>query len=216
MRRGYIKRDICIDVMTEEEMIEVLERLSERLNYVDFKAESRPGRIRVIFYGPKDLIRDAMAEAYEIARAVRGMMYPDSNGLYAYSIREVVSLVRGVAIPLNLLVYSLRFKGFEAYLDRGYVKTNAKLEDVMSAAASISDVYEEMKFTNATPMCKRLIALYSTVMDINVVEAIADLEDMKLIRRDGEEGPYILSTEFNQAIAKLKEMVGEGHEDPDN
>jgi len=188
MRRGYIKRDICIDVMTEEEMIEVLERLSERLNYVDFKAESRPGRIRVIFYGPKDLIRDAMAEAYEIARAVRGMMYPDSNGLYAYSIREVVSLVRGVAIPLNL----------------------------MSAAASISDVYEEMKFTNATPMCKRLIALYSTVMDINIVEAIADLEDMKLIRRDGEEGPYILSMEFNQAIAKLKEMVGEGHEDPDN
>ncbi len=206
--RGFIKRSICIDVKSEEEMIEVLERLSERLGYINFKAETRPGQIRIVFYGPKDIIRNAMTEAYEIANTVKGILYPDAKGLFSYSIKEIVSIIRGVAIPLNLLVYSLRFKGYEAHLEGGYVKTDARLEDVRDIASIISDAYEEMKFMKMTPMCKRLVALYTSIRDTSIYDAIADLEEANLIKKIGEDS-YTLALEFNQALSKLEILLRE-------
>ncbi|RLF17564.1 MAG: hypothetical protein DRJ66_00445 [Thermoprotei archaeon] len=210
---GFIKRYVSIRYDTEEEMIELVERISDRLDYIDFKLDVRSKNLRVTLYGPKDLVKEALADIGEIVRGVKGMLYPDIRGLYSYSVRDVMSLIRGVAIPLNILVYALRLRGYRALIEDGCIRTDASLEEVASLAAGISDAYEEMKYLDMTPTCKRLVALYAALKDISIGEAIDDLESMKLIKKENER--YMLAREFNQSLKLLEDYMssGEDHED---
>lgn len=202
---GFMKRYVSVNYNTEEEMIELIERIRDRIDYINFKLDVKSKNLRITLYGPKDLVKEALADINEIVRSVRGILYPDIHGLFSYSVKEIMSFIRGVAIPLNLLMYALEFKGYRAIIDGGYIKTDAKLEEVASLAASISDAYDEMKYLAMTPTCKRLVALYAALRDISIGEAIEDLEALKLIKRENEK--YMLTRELNQSLKILREYM---------
>ena len=201
--RGYRKRVIQLTCRNNEELLELADRIKERITYVNFRLNYKSGNIKITLYGPDEIVREAVREIYEIYRDLRGELYPDVEGLYRYSIKEIIHGSNMIAIPLNLLAKALEAKGYKAKIEGGYIRTNAKLCEVKDLALTISETYNQLRYLRMTPTCKRLVALYVAVKDTSIDDAIADLEDMKLIRMikdmDGRE-KYILAKEFNQAV----------------
>jgi len=205
--RRFMKRTVVVHVSSEEEMVDLIERLTERIKYVDLKIESGHRHLRITLYGTRDLIKAAIAEIYEINRAIKGYRRPDTLGMYSYPMVEIMRLIGGgTAIPMNLIVEALKFRGRKALVDRGAIRTDASLDEVAEVARMISWAYSTMKYMDLTPMSKRIVALLVASVGIGVDEAIHALEEAKLIRKIGD-NPYTLSVNFEEALRRLKEVV---------
>jgi len=70
---GFMKRYVSVNYNTEEEMIELIERIRDRIDYINFKLDVKSKNLRITLYGPKDLVKEALADINEIVRSVRGI-----------------------------------------------------------------------------------------------------------------------------------------------
>ena len=190
------------------------ERLNERLReairvpYAEVRIE-KDGRLRIILVGVEADVKESWFRIKNVISELWELYNLSKKG--EVSIDAIVKEVRKT-FPPQPLVQALRLRGYKAELLEGNIlRTNAPLDVVLSLAARITEVMEEVKFDVKGSAAKRVVAAVSAAYDLPPSRVIEVGLRADVFAED-EDGKIVLKREWRQAIRRLSVVFAAGGE----
>lgn len=207
--RGVKKRVLSVKFASPGEAAEFLEHVSKLLG--NLAAEVKGCSIKLIVMAPPEELDREYAKVREALRRWRLSRQLPRRGAYRHHIGMVLSSANlKVSIPVAALVELLRLKGFKAELRGSYVVSSAAFEQVVEEATRFSEKYAETLRLLATPTLKRLAAILAAALGCSVEEALERMRALGLMKVDDEYGRLVPTTNYEEALKRIRSLVVEG------
>jgi len=218
-RQRYYYKSIKLSFGSSEEVVKFLDLATRKVKVSQMYARTRSGNnVEVILLGDPIEVNLAISELRRIAKTVREM-YRRTRGLATYDQRIILESARlEAAIPMDVVFKILELMGHKVELTRdGKVRTDASLGEIVKIVEHVSSLYKDMMEMDITPQAKRIIAIYSTIMDRDIEEAVNDLLMFGLLKtyESEERSLIVLSRSYEESLEKLKEVLRLLQENPD-
>ncbi len=218
-RQKYYYKSIKLTFGSNEEVVKFLELISRKIKVFQMYARTRgSNNVELILLGDPYEVNLAISEIRKIAKIVKEM-YRKVRGLATYDQRIILDTAKlEAAIPLDVAYRVLEFLGYRVETTRdGKLRTDATLREIVNVVEQVSRLYKEMMDMDITPQAKRIIAIYSIVMDRDIDEAISDLLKFELLKifESEERKLIVLAYSYEKALEKLKEIIAKIKEKPE-
>ncbi|GEM_PF-1294722 len=200
MRRA-VERVFKVSVSSEEELLELVDAICNKLSFVDLNITCRARVIKIHVRGSHSDVRRAAGLIKEIVSMSRRKSRLRLMGINVFEAREL-SKEAGMAISLELLAEALRLRGFNCRVVESRVETNAGEDVVFEVARLIGAAYEGLRFETRSSSVKKLLALASSASGHDVWTVIGVAEELRLIRRN-DSGMLIPLRDWKQALSVL-------------
>lgn len=200
------KKVFAFRFSSPEEAAEFLDYVSRLIG--NLAAEVRGSSVKIVVMAPPGEAESDFARIREVLRQWRMSRHFPRKGLYRHSLQMILSAASlKVSIPIAALVDSLKLSGFKARLDKVYLVTDARFDEVVEVASNFSAKYLEALRLPATPILKRLLAVLATVLDTSIDESLKKLLELGLARLDEESGRFLLTVNYTSALERLKDSM---------
>jgi len=203
--RRAVERTIKISVSNEEEMIDLMDTLCNRLGFVDLNMTYRPGMIKIQVRGSHNDVKRAIGLIREIISMSKRKARLKLLGINVFEAKEL-SKEAGMAISLELLAEALKMRGFNCRIIENRIETSANEDIVFEVARLIGLAYSNLRFETKSSSVKRLIALASSISGCDVWTTIDTAERINLLRRN-DSGRLILIKDWRSALEELLEEL---------
>ncbi|NPA23282.1 MAG: DUF2067 domain-containing protein [Crenarchaeota archaeon] len=218
-RQRHYYKSIKLSFGSSEEVIKFLDLATRKVKVSQMYARTRSGNnVEIILLGDPFEVNLAVTELRKLAKTVREM-YRRTRGVSTYDQRVILESARlEAAIPLDVVFKILEFQGHKVEILRdGRVRTDASLREIVRLVEHVSSLYKEMMDMDITPQAKRIVAIYSTVMDRDLEDAISDLLMFDILRtyESEERSLIVLSRSYEESLEKLREVLNMLRENPE-
>ncbi len=215
----YYYKSIKLTFGSSEEVVRFLDLVTRKIKVFQMYAKTRgSNNVELILLGDPYEVNLAISEIKKMAKTVREM-YRKVRGLSTYDQRIILDAAKiEAAIPLDVAYKTLEFLGYRVEVTRdGKIRTDATLGDIVKTVEQISRLYKEMMDMDITPQAKRIIAIYSTVVDRDIEESISDLLNLGLLKifESEERKLIVLSYSYEESLKKLREIISNIKEHPE-
>jgi len=192
---------------SNEEALRFVELLSEHLRGANIIIDLKGTTVKVRVYGSRSDIKSTFLKIKDLVTIVKGER---GEGLKKYSLRYLLTSSELKApIPIDLIRDVLALKEFKVEIKRGYVITDASLEEVRRTIERISEIYSELRSVRASPRAKKVIALMSSLTELSVGEALKVLLDNGVIRTVEGAGTYALTCKYEVVLEVVRKLLKE-------
>lgn len=209
--RRAVERVFKISVLSEDDLLELLDLICNRLSFVDYNITSRPGFVKIVVRGSHEEVKYAADVIKELTLSVRRKSRLTVGGFNVFSVREI-SKMAGMAISLDLLAEALRLRNFRCRIVKNSIETDASEDVVSSVLRLMSSAYLDLRFETKSSSVKRLLVLASSVTGADLWSVVEVARGLEFISRD-EEGRLVLLREWRGALKRLlpalRELEGE-------
>ncbi len=218
-RRKYYYKSLKFTFGSNEEVVRFLDLASKKVKVFQMYARTRSGtNVEVILVGDPCEVNLAISELRKLAKTIRDM-YRRERGLATYDQHMILESARlEAAIPLDVVYKTLELLGHRVeQLRDGRIRTDASFDEVVQLTEKVSKLYKEMMEMDITPQAKRIVAMYCIVFDRTIEEALAELEELGLLKRyvSPERQLMVLATTYEDAFRRLKEFVEKFRKEPE-
>ena len=218
-RRKYYYKSLKFTFGSNEEVVRFLDLASKKVKVFQMYARTRTGtNVEIILVGDPCEVNLAISELRKLAKTIRDM-YRRERGLATYDQHMILESARlEAAIPLDVVYRTLELLGHRVeQLKDGRIRTDASFDEVVQLTEKVSKLYKEMMEMDITPQAKRIVAMYCIVFDRTIEEALAELEELGLLKRyvSPERQLMVLATTYEDAFRRLKEFVEKFRKEPE-
>ncbi len=218
-RRKYYYKAVTFTFGSNEEVVRFLDLASKKVKVFQMYARTRSGtNVEVVLVGDPCEVNLAVAELRKLAKTIRDM-YRRERGLATYDQHMILESAKlEAAIPLDVVYRTLELLGHRVEQTKdGKIRTDASFEEVVKLTERVSKLYKDMMDMDITPQAKRIVAMYCIVFDRTIEEALAELEELGLLKRyvSPERQLMVLAMTYEDAFKKLKEFVERFRQEPD-
>lgn len=191
---------MVIRVSNNEERVFFINQL-ERIKVVDLYLSAKPGYIRLRLAGSRENVKLAISEIKHIQKQTKGLLYPDSKGLFNY---EIGFLFReaGATIRVELLRKLLQYKGYKIDSSTSdFIKSDAPLEVIIDLINSLNSLIREFKRISPK-VVREMIATLAVLTDLDPFTILDRALELKMIRKeDGDR--YSFAVNINNFLKEF-------------
>jgi len=198
LRKG-VERVFTIPFSNEEEQLDLIDELCDRLSFVELHISSKPGLIRICVRGSHDMVRRAGNVIREVVSNFKNRRF--NMGFRVFQ-ANWLSRETGYAISLQLLSEILKRKGYTCTVNGDRLKTDADKEIIIDTVRLVGSIYDDLKFETKSSSVKKLIASASSVVGSDFWSVLNAAISLDLIGRD-ERGLLIPLKDWRNSLDLL-------------
>ena len=173
----------------------------ERIKVIDLYLSAKPGYIRLRLAGSRENVKLAISEIKHIQKQTKGLLYPDSKGLFNY---EIGFLFReaGATIRVELLRKLLQYKGYKIDSSSSdFIKSDASLQVIIDLIHNLSSLIRETDVFIKPKVVREQIAVLAVISDLDPFTILERALESGMIRKDKkEEDRYSFAVNINNFL----------------